>query len=376
LAFAKMTIGLDSISRFYRPQRIVSEEAKGPAMTKVSLEDAMNRALELALLGPAYGVNPQVGAVILNQDQEIVGEGFHAGAGTKHAEVVAIESGLKGQIRFPANYTAVVTLEPCNHTGKTGPCAKALIEAGISKVIFASSDPGDESAGGAETLREAGIEVVSGFLKDKADQQGKVWLLSKKYRRPYVTAKWASSLDGRIAAEDGTSKWITSSEARNHGHLQRSNVDAILVGTATAVADDPELTARKPDGSLYAHQPLRVIMGERELPPTLRLFNSDAETVHLKTQSIHGVLADLYERGVKHLLVEGGPTVESNFFRLDLVDDLLVYLAPQLLGGSKSAIGSIDVASIADSKKLFFDEVLPLGPDVLIRASVVRQEGL
>jgi diaminohydroxyphosphoribosylaminopyrimidine deaminase/5-amino-6-(5-phosphoribosylamino)uracil reductase len=343
-------------------------------MTRVSLKDAMNRALDLALLGPSYGVNPQVGAVILNQDMEIIGEGFHAGAGTKHAEVVAIENGLNRGSKFPPNYTAVVSLEPCNHTGKTGPCAKALIEAGISRVVYASSDPGIESSGGAETLREAGIEVVDGVLKEKADEQSKVWLTSKKNQRPFVTVKWASSLDSRIAAEDGTSKWITSSEARNHGHLQRSNVDAILVGTGTVLADDPELTARKPDGSLYEHQPLRVIMGERDLSPTLRVFSSDAETIHLKTQSVHGVMADLQQRGIKHLLVEGGPTIESNFVRLDLVDEYLIYLAPKVLGGSKNAIGSIDVSTISEAKKLQFDEVKILGPDVLIRASATRNQ--
>ena len=345
-------------------------------MPKVSLEDAMNRALDLALLGPTFGVNPQVGAVILDENMEIVSEGYHAGAGTRHAEVVAIEAGLKGKTKFPPNYTAVVTLEPCNHTGKTGPCAKALIDAGISRVVFASSDPGDESSGGRQTLLDAGIEVKEGLLKEKADSQSKVWLTSKKNQRPFVTLKWASSLDGRIAAEDGTSKWITSSEARNHGHLQRSQVDAILVGTGTLLADDPELTARKPDGSLYEHQPLRVIMGERDLPSNLRIFSNDAETIHLKTQSVHGVLAELQIRGIKHLLVEGGPTIESNFVRLDLVDEYLVYLAPQIIGGSKTAIGSIDVASITDSKKLKFDEIKALGPDLLIRASVIgNQEG-
>ena len=336
----------------------------------------MNRALDLALLGPSFGINPQVGAVILDENMEIVAEGFHAGAGTKHAEVVAIEVGLKGNTKFPPNYTAVVTLEPCNHTGKTGPCANALIAAGISKVVFASSDPGDESSGGSKTLRDAGVEVIEGLLKEKADSQSKVWLTSKKNQRPFVTLKWASSLDGRIAAEDGTSKWITSSEARNHGHLQRSRVDAILVGTGTVIADDPELTARKPDGSLYEHQPLRVIMGERDLPSSLRVFSSDAETIHLKTQSVHGVLADLQARGIKHLLVEGGPTIESNFARLDLVDEYLVYLAPQVIGGSKTAIGSIGVAGITDSKKLKFEDVQVLGPDLLIRASVTKnQEG-
>ena len=169
-------------------------------MSKLSLDDAMTRALELALKGPVTGVNPQVGAVILNADGELIGEGYHKGSGTEHAEVVALNAALNGASKLPQGSTAVVTLEPCNHTGKTGPCAQALIAAGVSKVVFASLDPGDQSSGGAETLRSAGIEVVAGFHADKADQQSRVWLTAAKHKRPFVTLKWARSIDGRAAA--------------------------------------------------------------------------------------------------------------------------------------------------------------------------------
>ncbi|MBL6593291.1 MAG: bifunctional diaminohydroxyphosphoribosylaminopyrimidine deaminase/5-amino-6-(5-phosphoribosylamino)uracil reductase RibD, partial [Candidatus Aquiluna sp.] len=246
----------------------------------------MHRALELALLGPIQGVNPQVGAVILNADNEIVAEGYHQGSGTNHAEVMAI-SALKeklGVSTFPAGHTAVVTLEPCNHTGKTGPCSKALLEAGISRVVYAVADPGQDSGGGGEFLRQSGVEEVAGVCEAEAEEQGRIWLTANRLGRPFVTLKWASSLDGRSAASDGTSKWISGEQSRSDGHLRRSEVDAILVGTGTVLADDPELTARIADGGYFQHQPLRVIIGERELPDTLRVFNDKAETLHLKTR--------------------------------------------------------------------------------------------
>jgi diaminohydroxyphosphoribosylaminopyrimidine deaminase/5-amino-6-(5-phosphoribosylamino)uracil reductase len=340
-------------------------------MGKLTIQDAMIRALELALLGPAQGVNPQVGAVILNSEGVVIGEGFHNGSGTAHAEVIALEQALAGKQVLEPGATAVVTLEPCNHTGKTGPCAKALIDAGISKVVFASSDPGDASSGGAKTLIEAGVEVEAGVLEDQANQQLRVWLTSAKTKRPFVTLKWASSLDGRAAAEDGSSKWISGEESRADAHKRRSEVDAILVGTGTALIDDPELTARKPDGTLFENQPVRVVLGERELPSSLRLFNSAAETITLRTQSIHGAMDELYERGIKHVMVEGGPTLASRFVQLDLVDEFLVYLAPKLLGGEKLSIGSIDVPSIDKAKQLEFFEIKQLGEDVLL---VARQK--
>ncbi|MFM7014061.1 MAG: bifunctional diaminohydroxyphosphoribosylaminopyrimidine deaminase/5-amino-6-(5-phosphoribosylamino)uracil reductase RibD, partial [Actinomycetota bacterium] len=302
-------------------------------MAKFTIEEAMNRALELALIGPAFGVNPQVGALILSDSGEVLGEGYHKGAGTPHAEIEALNQVRQIHGSIPMGSTAVVTLEPCNHTGRTGPCSQALIDAGIKKVVFASSDPGELSGGGAKTLRENGIEVIEGLLKEKADRQNRVWLTFASSNRPFVTLKWASSLDGRAAADDGSSKWISGEQSRNDAHLLRSNVDAILVGTGTCEIDNPELTARKINGSLFEHQPLRVILGERELSRDLRVFNEAAETIQLKTQSIHGALSELHSRGVKHLLVEGGPTIASRFIQLELVDEFHIYLAPKLLGG-------------------------------------------
>ena len=329
----------------------------------------MRRALELALKGPAHGVNPQVGAVILDPELNIVAEGFHAGSGTPHAEVNAITA-LKDNLSypFPPGYTAVVTLEPCNHTGKTGPCSEALIEAGISRVVYAASDPGDQSSGGAKRLSEAGVEVVSGVLLQEAEDQARVWLTANRLQRPFVTLKWASSLDGRVAAQDGSSKWISSEDSRNDGHFRRSEVDAILVGTGTAIADDPELTARKPDGSYYAHQPLRVLLGEREVPQDFRVFNDKAPTIQIRSRNIHGALAELWARGVKHVWVEGGPNVASRFVKFGLVDEFIIYLAPMLLGGDKTSIRDLGIESIDEALELEILEQKMLGPDVFLRA--------
>jgi len=326
---------------------------------------AMTRALELALRGPAHGVNPQVGAVILDRNLNIIAEGWHEGSGTPHAEVVA----LAQLAIIPDGATAVVTLEPCNHTGKTGPCAQALISAGISRVVYASSDAGQASANGAETLRTAGVEVIGGVMAAEADHQNRVWLTATKQGHPFVTLKWATSLDGRAAATDGTSQWISGPESRADSHLRRSQVDAILVGTGTVLADDPTLTARKPDGSLYPHQPLRVVIGDRDLPATAKMFNSDAETLALKTRDLNQVLLQLRDHGVKHVWVEGGPQVASQFVAANLVNEFVIYQAPMLLGGTRTALGDIGVASMPQAKHLSVASVSQLGSDLLIIAN-------
>lgn len=354
---------------FFRVPAVLCRPPKGQMLDQSFLEPAMRRALELALRGPYVGVNPQVGAVILNQQGEIVSEGWHEGAGTRHAEVMAIDN-LKQRFGypFPAGLTAVVTLEPCNHTGRTGPCSQALIDAGISSVVYAASDPGANSSNGSQTLREAGVEVLDGFMADASEAQGRVWLTANRNQRPFVTLKWASSLDGRAAAQDGTSQWITGPQAREDVHLRRSQADAILAGTGTVQLDNAELTARKPDGSYFENQPLRVILGERELDLGLKVFNDHAETLHLHTRNIHGALAELWARGIKHVFVEGGPEIASQFERLNLVDEYLIYLAPVLLGGDRLSIRDIGVSSIEFAHRLEILEQRQLGQDIFLRA--------
>ncbi|HEY7854794.1 MAG TPA: bifunctional diaminohydroxyphosphoribosylaminopyrimidine deaminase/5-amino-6-(5-phosphoribosylamino)uracil reductase RibD [Aquiluna sp.] len=329
----------------------------------------MSRALELALNGPAIGVNPQVGAVILDSQGQIVSEGWHQGAGTDHAEMMALKNlfAKTGSETLAPGHTAVVTLEPCNHQGRTGPCAQALIDAGISRVVYASSDPGDISGKGSERLKNAGVEVVSGVLLSQAEDQGRVWLTANRNQRPYVILKWASSLDGRTAAQDGTSQWISGPESRADSHLKRSQVEAILVGTGTVLADNPELTARKSDGSYYEDQPLRVVLGKRELPGHLKVFNEKAKTIHIERHNPAKALAELWAIGVKSVWVEGGPKVASEFVKAGLVDEIIVYLAPMLLGGNNVSLQDIGVETMSQAIGLELVENKMLGRDIYLR---------
>ena len=337
------------------------------AQEQAVLTAAMLRALELAALSPLYGENPQVGAVLINDAGEIIAEGWHKGAGTPHAEIDALKN-LAAKGLTAAGLTAVVTLEPCNHTGKTGPCSQALIDAGVKKVVFGTYDPGTAEGGGRFTLEEAGIEVISDILRDECVQLIAPWFTNKFNKRPYVVIKWASSVDGRTAATDGSSKWITGAEAREDVHARRAASQAILVGTNTVELDDPELTARKPDGSLYETQPLRVVVGKRALKSNSRVFNSDSETVRFETHDLNDVMQKLFERGIRQVFVEGGAEIESQLIALGLADEFLIYVAPKLIGGPATAIRDIEVKSMDQAVDLEFIEIKKLGADILIRA--------
>lgn len=324
--------------------------------------EAMGRALELARRGPR-GVNPQVGAVILSPGGAVLAEGWHRGVSTPHAEVDALSMLPAGAAR---GATAVVTLEPCNHTGNTGPCALALIDAGIARVVYAVDDPGTDSGGGAERLRDAGVEVVSGVRRDDSEHLLDSWLTVQRLGRPHVTVKWAQSLDGRAAAADGTSQWITGPEARATVGYERARADAIVVGTGTVLADDPALTARDHEGALLPDQPVPVVIGTREIPvdaairrhPHPPLFFTDPRAA----------LDGLRACGAHRVFVEGGPTLASAFLGADLFDDLLIYIAPTLLGGDRLAIADIGVATLADAPRLRIDSVGTTGADVVIYA--------
>jgi diaminohydroxyphosphoribosylaminopyrimidine deaminase/5-amino-6-(5-phosphoribosylamino)uracil reductase len=312
--------------------------------------------------------------VILDAHGAMAAEGWHEGAGTPHAEVMALRNlreklQLESSAKLPEGYTAVVTLEPCNHTGKTGPCADALIAAGISRVVFAANDPGATSGGGAEKLARAGVEVIEGILEDEAEDLIRIWKTATKNERVFVTIKWASTLDGRTAANDGSSKWISGEDSRFDVHARRSRIDAIAVGTNTVEIDDPELTARTPDGTLYGHQPLRVVIGKRNLDGSKRIFSNAAETLRFETHDLDLVTRELFKLGHRHLWVEGGAELASAFIRAGLADQLLVYLTPNLLGGSRLALQDLGIESMSDMSHWQFDEVELLGEDLLISAS-------
>jgi len=329
----------------------------------MTYEKAMRHALTLAANGPALGANPQVGCVLLDADGTIVAEGWHRGAGTPHAEVDALS-----KVEDATGLTAVVTLEPCNHTGRTGPCSLALIAAGVAKVVYAVSDPGQASAGGAQTLRDAGVSVEGGVLAEEAEEFQHVWLTAARNGRPYVTVKWASTLDGRAAASDGSSQWITGTAARQRVHEQRAASDAILVGTGTVFADDPTLTARGDAGELMPDQPLPVEVGERHIPGDAKLWDHPRGVVESGTRNLDEVLAWLFEQGIRRVYVEGGPTLASSFIAAGLVDEYLVYLAPKLLGGDKLALGDLGIPSIGAARELRIRSVEQLGDDLLITA--------
>jgi diaminohydroxyphosphoribosylaminopyrimidine deaminase/5-amino-6-(5-phosphoribosylamino)uracil reductase len=332
-------------------------------MDEITIEKAMRHALDLASRGPATGANPQVGCVLLAASGTIVAEGWHRGVGTPHAEVDALS-----KIDDATGLTAVVTLEPCNHTGHTGPCSVALIEAGIGQVFYAVADPGRFSSGGAQRLTEAGVTVSGGILQADAEEFQHKWLTAERLRRPYVTLKWASTLDGRAAAEDGSSQWITGTAARQRVHEQRSASDAIVVGTGTVAADDPSLTARGDAGELMEHQPAAVVIGETPVPKGAKLRSHPGGLIELRTHDLPDALGQLFELGLLRVFVEGGPTLASALIAAGLVDEYAIYLAPALLGGDKLAIGDIGVAGMPGIRRLDIRSVEQLGNDLLISA--------
>jgi diaminohydroxyphosphoribosylaminopyrimidine deaminase / 5-amino-6-(5-phosphoribosylamino)uracil reductase len=309
---------------------------------------AMTRALALAASpGVPLGPNPRVGCVLLDGTGATVAEGFHRGAGTPHAEADALaRAGSRA-----AGTTAVVTLEPCAHTGRTGPCAVALREAGVLRVVFAQPDPNPVAAGGAALLREAGVEVESGLMLDDAFALNAVWTFAVEHGRPFVTWKFATTLDGRSAAADGTSRWVSSRAARLDTHRLRGLCDAMVVGTGTVAVDDPQLTVRDADDRPLPRerQPLRVVVGERDLPATRRVFDDQAETVQLRTRDPRAVLAELFARDRQHAFLEGGPTLAAAFLRAGLVDEIVTYVAPVLLGAGLPAVGDLGITTIADA---------------------------
>ncbi|MEP6478303.1 MAG: bifunctional diaminohydroxyphosphoribosylaminopyrimidine deaminase/5-amino-6-(5-phosphoribosylamino)uracil reductase RibD [Rhodoglobus sp.] len=329
-----------------------------------SYEPAMRRALELAANGPSRGVNPQVGCVLLSSTGEIVAEGWHRGVGTPHAEVDAL-SKVGGRAE---GLTAVVSLEPCNHYGHTGPCSEALIAAGIARVVYAVSDPGVRSGGGSERLKAAGVDVVSGVLADEVSEFLRPWLIATSLQRPFVTVKWASSLDGRAAAADGSSQWITGTASRQRVHEQRAQHDAIVVGIGTVLADDPALAARGDAGELLAEQPVPVVIGLRPIPAGAKLRSHPAGLVETGSRDVAAILSDLFARGIRTVFVEGGPTIASEFIRLGFADELSIYLGPLLLGGPKTAIGDLGVSGIAGAHHLRITAVESLGDDLLVSA--------
>lgn len=358
----------------------------------VTIESAMTRAVELAARGLGRtSPNPVVGCVVLDADGRIVGEGWHERAGGPHAEVVALAAaGERAR-----GGTAVVTLEPCRHTGRTGPCTSALLEAGVARVVIAVPDPTATAGGGADLLREHGLEVIEGVGRDAAAHGNRAWLHAMATGRPFVTWKLASTLDGRTAAADGTSRWITGPDARAAVHALRAERDAVLVGGGTLRADDPHLAARGIEG---ATQPLRVVLDRRaEVPLTARVLDDAAPTLVVVAEGtdarrlvdagvdvlavpagpdgldVAAVLAGLHERGVRSVLLEGGARVAASCIAADLVDEVVAHIAPALLGAGAPVLGDAGITTITEALRLTATDVVRLGDDVAVTATVRRE---
>ena len=323
---------------------------------------AMTRALELAVSPDApRGINPRVGCVIIGAEGQTLGEGYHRGAGTPHAEVRAIEAAGGAA----SGATAVVTLEPCRHVGRTGPCTQALLAAGVSRVVFAQSDPTDEAGGGAGELMARGVEVIGGVLADEASAMNRAWSHVQRTGQPFVTLKMAATLDGRVADSTGGPTAITGPESARYVHALRSEVDAVLVGSGTAVIDDPRLTARDERGRAADRQPLRAVMGARELPQALRVLDGEAPFAHLRTRVPAEGLGMLADLGVQHVLLEGGPTIAAAFLEAGLVDEVVWLLAPRLFGAGPVSMGPLNRPIAVDVRAL--DRI---GNDVVVRGAI------
>ena len=363
----------------------------------VSDEAYIERAIGLAERGRGLvSPNPMVGAVVVAGDV-VVGEGWHEGLGLPHAEVMALNQ-AGGRARGATLYSS---LEPCNHYGRTPPCTRAIVRAGIARVVCATIDPNPIVDGrGCETLRASGITVEIGVLAETALRLNEAFVKHVRTGAPFVTWKVASSLDGKVAARDGSSRWITGEAARADAHRLRAWSDAILVGAGTALVDDPELTVRDPD--YRGRPPLRVVVDAAgRVPDTARLFDRQAPTLVATTElaplerreawrragadvvvfgsdggrvPLGAVLADLGKRDVQGLLLEGGPVLAWSAVEEGRVDRMIVYLAPTLIGGveAPSALGGYGFAPVAEALRLRIRSVDRVGEDLRVEADVHR----
>ncbi len=328
----------------------------------------LKRANELACLGLGKtGSNPIVGAVVVSPDGAIIGEGFHKSG--PHAEVVALEQA--GQSAKGA--TLFVTLEPCNHQGKTGPCTEAIIKAGIARVVYAVRDPNSLASGGARALEAAGIEVVLNSEVDEIAYSNRAWLHKIKSGRPYFIWKIATTLDGRTAAIDGSSKWITGPESRAEVSQLRAESSAILVGTATALADNPNLIPRDIETTRKTN-PVRIVMGLREIPSEFNLHNDAAETVFLKSHDFSELLKLCADRDFNLVFVESGSELGTELLKAGLIDELVIFQAASLLGSGLSFVGDLGTTNIKEKMDFVIRDVKQFGNDLKI--TLTKETGI
>lgn len=333
------------------------------AIGETALDAAMRAAVAAARSTRRTLPNPRVGCVLLAPDGSTIATGVHRGAGTAHAEVDALAQA--GEAARGA--TAVVTLEPCNHTGRTGPCTTALIGAGVARVVFGQADPSNAGGGGAAVLRSAGVDVVGGHLAEETAELNVEWTHAVTGGRPFVTWKYAATMDGLSAAPDGSSKWITSEEARRDVQSLRAEADAIMAGTGAVLADDPRLTVRNEDDHPlpYDEQPLRVVVGETRIPRYYRVFDRTAPTLVIQSRDPDVVLDKLAANEIRHVWLEGGPRLAGGFWNAGRVDRVIGYIAPAMLGSGRAALEG-EAATLADMRPITITDLRRIGPDIRI----------
>ena len=320
------------------------------------IDDAYAHLYTLSLQGLGVSTpNPNVSAAIYGADGSLIADGFHNRTmSVDHAEVVA----LKKAGAAARGATMVVSLEPCAHTGRTPPCVQAIIDAGISTVIYAVADPNPIAAGGAEKLADAGIAVEYRESKELSYVQ-RAWLHKEKTGRPLMLWKVATTLDSKVAASDGTSQWITGPESRADVQELRAQSDAILIGTNTALVDNPHLIPRG-----HTARPVRIISGEQEVPATNRVFDSEARTISVKSKSIPELMKVLRDEGFSQVLVEAGPTLGSALMASGNIDELIIYQAPKMLGAGKEFVSHLGISTLADHLELELLSVKAFGSDI------------
>lgn len=344
-------------------------------LSHTQLSSAMQRAITLAQRGPSDDINPQVGCVIVDATGAIVAEGYHAGTGTDHAEAAALQN-LDPQLN-PVSLTAVVTLEPCKHTGTTPPCVEALHTRGIGTIVYGQPDLGPRSSGGATELFARGHRVIGGVESEATAHLLSDWLQRTEQTHGRVTAKWAQSLDGRLAAADGSSQWITGAKARRHVHTQRALADIIVTTSATVAADNPALTARDEQRNLLVapqDQPLPVIFGSTNVAddseihrhPALawRGFHRAPQFSGRELGSQMTALAEL-TGGAPRVFLEAGPRFTTAVLTEQLADELLIYTAPLLLGGPHHAVADLGIPTITEAHNFTFSSIHQLESDTV-----------